>query len=445
MSNQQLSNETVTSQQLSGAITTATHQIIEGIAKDNSAPQNPVALEVFLDEAFYFKFIVNDNNAPFGKTHLFFPQHDFQFHCDLPLRALKLSIRFADNGKELENSPFHLNDFGTEIDNKPFRILYKGEPITALVENDEQYIEGTRYWLDRRFSEGYIDGIYFAHQPIYGYRAGYCEPNLLDRYLITFQIMNALTHFSFKTFLDVGGAEGYKAAMVAKFFDAQVTSSDVSQQVCNRAYELYGIETAIGNMHSLPFEDEQFDMVLCSESLEHVPDFKKSLTEILRVCKQAAIITVPHESQEMVKNNIEGREVHAHLQSFDVYSFEYLNKLGYEVFIQKILLRSQKILTPGILMECEPSSIDIIENKALKWLAKQAPWLMRLIFNKFVVAPLLEQDAILDQKRTDLFYGGLLAIIIKDKHAFSASQKKRIRMREVMDFTVPFLRKKKIN
>jgi len=430
LSNQTVSNDTNT-QQLSGAITRATHQIIEGIAKDNSAPDRPVALEVFLDDAFYFKFIVNDNNEPSGKTHLFFPQHYFQFHCDLPRHTLKLSIRFADNGKKLENSPF--------------QIHYDGTPITVAIENDEEYIEETRTWLNKRFGEGYIDGIYFAHQPIYGYRAGYCEPNLLDRYLITFHIMNALTHFSFNTFLDVGGAEGYKAAMVAKFFDAQVTSSDVSQQVCNRAYELYGIETAIGNMHSLPFEDEQFEIVLCSESLEHVPDFKKSLTEILRVCKQAAIITVPHESQETVKNNIESREVHAHMQSFDVYSFEYLNKLGYEVFIQKILLRSQKILTPGILMECYPDTIGIIENKALKWLAKRAPWLMRLIFNKFVVAPLLEQDAILDQKRTDLFYGGILAIIIKDRHAFSVSPNKLIRMREVMDFTVPFLRKKKIN
>jgi len=430
MSNQQLSNETATSQQLSGTITTATHQIIEGIAKDNSAPQNPVALEVFLDEAFYFKFIVNDNNAPFGKTHLFFPQHYFQFHCDLPLHTLKLSIRFADNGKELENSPF--------------QIHYNGTPITVAIENDEEYIEETRTWLNKRFGEGYIDGIYSAHQPIYGYRAGYCEPNLLDRYLITFHIMNALTHFSFKTFLDVGGAEGYKAAMVKRFFNAQVISSDVSQEACNRANELYGIETAIGSMHSLPFEDEQFDIVLSSESLEHVPDFKKSLEEVLRVCKQAAIITIPHESQETVKNAIERGDVHGHIQFFDVYSFEYLNQLGYDVFIQKTLLRSQKILTPGILMECYPDTIGIIENKALKWLAKRAPWLMRLIFNKFVVAPLLEQDAILDQKRTDLFYGGILAIIIKDKHAFSASQKKHIRMREVMDFTVPFLYNYKI-
>jgi SAM-dependent methyltransferase len=443
MSHQTISNDTST-KQLIAILTTATHHIIEGVAKDNAAPTRSIALEVFLDDSFYFKFIVNDNNAPFGKTHLFFPHHDFHIPCDLPRRPLKLSIRFAENGTEIENSPVYLNQFCTEIENNPFKIHYNGEPITVFIKNDEQYIEETRYLLDRRFSEdghAYKDGIYYAHQPIYGYRAGYCEPNLLDRYLISFHIINALTHFSFKTFLDIGGAEGYKAAMVKRFFNAQVTSSDVSQEACNRAQELYAIETAIGNMHALPFEDEQFDVVLCSESLEHVPDFKKSLEEVLRVCKQAAIITVPHESQETVQNYIKSREVHVHLQSFDVYSFEYLKKLGYDVFIQKILLRDQKILIPGILMECDPSSIEIIENKPLKWLAKRAPWLMRLIFNKYLVAPLLEQEARFDQKRTALYYGGLLAILIKDKEAFSASPNKSIRMREVMDFTVPFLRK----
>ncbi|MDM8561553.1 class I SAM-dependent methyltransferase [Candidatus Parabeggiatoa sp. HSG14] len=426
MSHQTLSNE-ATTEQRSGAITTATHNVIQGFAKNNLVPEEPISLDVYIDNTFYFKFIVNDKNVPEGEEHLFFPHHDFYICCDLPLRALKLSIRFAKDGKEIENSPVYLN--------------YDGKPVTLFIENHDEYIEETRKWLDERF-DNYTNGIYNAHQPIYGYRSGYCEPNLFDRYLITFHIMNALSRLSFKTLLDVGGAEGYKAAMAAKFFEAQVVSSDVSQVACNRAYELYGIETALGNMHSLPFEDGQFDVVLCSEALEHVPDFKKSLKEVLRVCKKAAIITIPHESQETVKNTIERGETHGHIQYFDVYSFEYLKQLGYGVFIQKILLRDQKLLTPAILMECYPPSIDIIDNKSLKWLAKRVPWLMRLIFNKFVVAPILEQDVIL-KKRTDLFYGDILAIIVKDKKCLAESPKKQIRMREVMDFTVPFLRKKK--
>ena len=431
ISNQILSNQNVTKPQQTGAIITATHNTIQGFAKDNSAPDNRVTLEIFIDDEFYFKFYVNNKNASPGKEHLFFPHNDFHIHCDLPLRPLKLSIRFTESGIDIENSPIYLN--------------YDGKPVTISIENDSKYLEETYSWLDKRFSEVYKDGIYFAHQPIYGYRSNYSEPNLLDRYLITFHIMNVLAGLSFKTFLDVGGAEGYKAAMVANFFGAQVTSSDISQQACNRAYELYGIKTVRSDMHSLPFEDEQFDVVLCSESIEHVPDFKRSLEEVLRICKKAAIITVPHESQIQVKTTIEHGQIHGHIQYFDVYSFEYLNQLGYNLFIQKMLLQDPKILIPGILMECHPDVIDAIKNKQLKWLAKYFPWLMRLIFNKSVVAPILEQDMILGQKGTDVSYRGILALIVKDDQCISAFPNRMIRMREVMDFTVPFLRKRMVN
>ena len=46
----------------------------------------------------------------------------------------------------------------------------------------------------------------------------------------------------------------------------------------------------------LPFADNSFDIVVSSEVLEHVPDYKTAIAEIARVCKHLVIVTVPDMS-----------------------------------------------------------------------------------------------------------------------------------------------------
>ena len=41
----------------------------------------------------------------------------------------------------------------------------------------------------------------------------------------------------------------------------------------------------VGDIHDLPFEDESFDFVLCTEVLEHVEDPQKAITELYRVLR----------------------------------------------------------------------------------------------------------------------------------------------------------------
>ncbi|MEW6507989.1 MAG: hypothetical protein AB1432_09620 [Bacteroidota bacterium] len=74
------------------------------------------------------------------------------------------------------------------------------------------YTKTTKIWLEERFKETTESNIYFAHQPIYGFRDPNSEKYVINRYIITYQIMKALSHIKFDSLLDVGGAEGYKAA-----------------------------------------------------------------------------------------------------------------------------------------------------------------------------------------------------------------------------------------
>lgn len=52
----------------------------------------------------------------------------------------------------------------------------------------------------------------------------------------------------------------------------------------------------VGSVSDLPFEDKSFDVVLCSEVLEHLPHdlFRKSLSEIRRVARRNAVLCLPN-------------------------------------------------------------------------------------------------------------------------------------------------------
>ena len=49
------------------------------------------------------------------------------------------------------------------------------------------------------------------------------------------------------------------------------------------------------NLLALPFEDDSFDLVLCLEVLEHIPDPRPALAEMARVSSSDLILSVPHE------------------------------------------------------------------------------------------------------------------------------------------------------
>ena len=136
-------------------------------------------------------------------------------------------------------------------------------------------VDPTRAWLEERFRAVTADGVYCSHQPIYGFRTGPSERGSLRKYAITLAAMRALAKLDFDTFLDVGGAEGYKAALVRHLFGNEVTSCDLAEEACRRAREIYGITARQVDTHALPFADDSFDVVMSSETLEHVPDIHR--------------------------------------------------------------------------------------------------------------------------------------------------------------------------
>lgn len=48
-----------------------------------------------------------------------------------------------------------------------------------------------------------------------------------------------------------------------------------------------------GNIENLPFEDNSFDVVMATHTLEHVIDFEKAVKELKRITKQTLCVVVP--------------------------------------------------------------------------------------------------------------------------------------------------------
>jgi hypothetical protein len=294
------------------------------------------------------------------------------------------------------------------------------------------YTETTRDWLDHRFGEVDEDGVYFAHQPIYGFRAGHCESSA-QRYVITWQILRALGHLRFESLVDIGGAEGYKAALVRDVFGTDVYSCDLSAAACRRAKAIFDVDGESVDIHALPFADGQFDVVLCSETLEHVARIEDATRELLRVARKAVVITVPHEPIEVVEQNIRDKVPHGHIHALDPHSFDFAAPVAKRIIVRR--LQSPALGAPFKLMEAER-----LEGEGSRWPSwmvraynRSTPLIRRLLGHSAEGALIRLDD--LAAKRGE--YGDMLFVLLKDEAAWSETALTDVSPRSVVDFRVP--------
>jgi ubiquinone/menaquinone biosynthesis C-methylase UbiE len=300
----------------------------------------------------------------------------------------------------------------------------------------DAYTEETRAWLDRRFRQVDADGVYYAHQPIYGFRAGHAEGWPTVRYAITWQILRALAHLRFTSLLDVGGAEGYKAALIRDVFGGEAWSCDLSEEACRRARSLYGIPGRAVDIHALPFEDSRFDVVLCSETLEHVARIEDATRELLRVARRAVIITVPREPVEVVERNIREKLTHAHIHALRPHSFDFTRPTARRILVRRMLSSPLGFAFPFADAMPKPES-DHVGKGVLQLYNRMLP-LVRGVVGEGAVAALLALDDRI--ANTGLPYQGLRFVLLKDESAWSERPLRAVGARRVLDFHVPLHR-----
>lgn len=297
------------------------------------------------------------------------------------------------------------------------------------------YTEELKNWLNNRFSSCDANGVYIAHQPIYGFRNGPCEPGHICRYIITYRLLELLEFLKFESLLDVGGAEGYKAFLVRKIFGVSALSTDLSEEACKRADEIFGTGSESTDIHNMSYEDDQFDVVICSETLEHVTDWKQATFELLRVAKKAVVITVPQDCKKLIERNKENKEIHSHIHHFDSDSFNYLKSEGYTVIVQKI--SSSLLVIPACLVDAEPRVHN--ENwrhpKLTTQIYNRLTVVTKKIFGERTATALIWLDRyfcrMFQLHQTNLF------VILKNKDCLLRKRNRNVSIKDIVKFSVP--------
>jgi ubiquinone/menaquinone biosynthesis C-methylase UbiE len=102
-------------------------------------------------------------------------------------------------------------------------------------------------------------------------------------------VLDSLDH-SISTLLDVGCGNGYFLQRVAaRIPSIQLFGCDIFEKK-NKTIDYTNI---VADVNSLPFADNEFDVVTCFHTLEHILRPEKAIEELKRVAKKRVIIGVP--------------------------------------------------------------------------------------------------------------------------------------------------------
>ena len=113
------------------------------------------------------------------------------------------------------------------------------------------------------------------------------------------------------TVLDAGCGEGVVTEWLRDGLPgARVVGVDASNDALREASErVPEASFEPGDVQALPFADGSFDLVVCTEVLEHVADPRAALVELRRVSRGRVVVTVPHEPFFRAGNLARGRHL----------------------------------------------------------------------------------------------------------------------------------------
>lgn len=140
--------------------------------------------------------------------------------------------------------------------------------------------------------------------------------------------------------LDAGCGEGYISRLLASSFcNAKITGLEYNVEAIHIAKKMSpNINFIQGNIMSMPFPDNAFDIVVCTEVLEHLDQPEKALKETLRISMGGVLVTVPNEPWFCLGNIVSLKNLtrfgnpidHINHWTYSSFSRWINNELGYE-------------------------------------------------------------------------------------------------------------------
>lgn len=181
---------------------------------------------------------------------------------------------------------------------------------------------------DQESSESFVSG---------NYQNKYNTKNPIERLLMSAFLRQVFRLFASleappQSVVEVGCGEGEMLRYIRRQFPtAQLAAMDLSAEEIALAEENNrgaGIVFSVQNAEHLEaYEDNQFDLVICLEVLEHLENPEKGLAELIRISRKDILVSVPNEPIWRMLNMLRGKywkrlgNTPGHLNHWTIVSF----------------------------------------------------------------------------------------------------------------------------
>ena len=159
---------------------------------------------------------------------------------------------------------------------------------------------------------------------------------------------------------------------------------------------------SVGNALSLPFPDASFDKIVCSEVLEHIPDYRQAVAEIERILKPGGTlaVSVPRYFPEWVCWKLSDdyhNEPGGHVRIFQESELkDAVEKRGLSFFHRHF---AHGLHSPYWWLKCavgvkrDDAKLVNLYKRFLEWDILERPWLTRAL--ERVAGPLMGKSVVL--------------------------------------------------
>lgn len=185
--------------------------------------------------------------------------------------------------------------------------------------------------------------------------------------------------------IDIGAGDGNILLYLSeKNFCSDITAVEISDSAIQqiKKKKIAGLsEIKQFDGYSIPFDDKQFDLAICSHVIEHVEHPRKLLNEIKRVSKMQ-VFEVPIDFSFHVDKKFKFFTSYGHINIYTPALFNFLLYTeGFEILNKKYKLYNMDV----ILFQNKKYSLKYLKIMMKRMVLKSIPALMRIKPNTYTV------------------------------------------------------------
>lgn len=122
-------------------------------------------------------------------------------------------------------------------------------------------------------------------------------------------VFSLLQSIRVDSIIDVGAGEGFTLhRLQEKGIGKKLEGIEYQKRAIDLGKKQYPkVVLKQGSIYELPYKANTFDLVLCTEVLEHMDDPEKALKELVRVSKKYLLLSVPNEPFFMLAQLLRGK------------------------------------------------------------------------------------------------------------------------------------------